>query len=332
LVKAGNATGAWPESACVLAERGSGRLGLLATPSGSTDHPRVPAKSDDKERLGPHLGRMIDEFDPEAGSAVDLDALFSVYERLTREPPLARVATVAREIRESVRRSGDARDAGCLRVPAETAQAWAAALDDVVARIDSPEPVRPLSAHAARDAERFYQAHGRTLESVEDQAFQLVPGLLDGSRAAFVTLVAWDQRYMHTAVGQRLLREAQVTPDIPFLREIGAKLARNGRHLDLGQQKQVSRGQAFMVRLLRKLTYGGRRSFQDDAYARRVYDRLSEIFAEVGVTDANLTKLIGYRFPAEREERWKYFFQTFLPRHGFRTRRPRRASRSTARR
>lgn len=290
----------------------------IADGSANADHSGVSDGKRDIERLGLQLGRLIDELDPDRTAHVDLTRLGDDFDRLVQDPPVSVLRRVADEIEASI--SSPAGSAGHhrLNVSDQVARLWIAGVRSVSQRLDRPSAGLLHVSIDDRDRSRFRLRYGRDVDDVEGSAFGLLSGLTDRSRSDLLILIGWDARYLHMASTQRAIHEAQAANDRPFLKKVAAALMRNERYTDLGDQKQQPRGQAFMVRLLRRLTYGGRRSFDDAEYAELVYERLSEIFRKENVSDKKLLTIVNGDDPGRRA----YFMQKFLPLRGFR--RPKR--------
>ncbi len=286
--------------------------------------------NDDIRRMRFAIGRLIRELEPggqfitESGEVraqvkprevIDDDALFAAvgadFERIMKEPPALRLAALATEVETHV---VSTTQQSVLSVPAQTASTWATILRETSSVLIGDAPGSRHIDVAAHDRTRFAEQHGRSIHDVERSAFGPGAGLDDESREAFVTLVAWDLRYLHVASARRLLREAQVSDDAALLEMVAHALTQNERHRDLGPTKQRPRKQAFMIRLLKRLTYGGVCSFDNREYADLVYRRLGRIFQRHHVTDRNLLAVIDLNDSTRKA----YFMDKFLPLRGFR--------------
>lgn len=268
------------------------------------------------ERLAPHLAKLYRDLQPDHEPNLDLDVLLKDFQRLSDEPNPQQLHAFANEIRTAIAKIAEdspETPKDSIKIPMSNARAdaLATALEAMAAKITAAsDGSLPMPIHDS-DRTRFAERHMRSLAEVERVAFAAPLGLGEESRTAFATLVGWDQRYLRTVGGQLMLREAQIANDKGFLDAIGKALVKNERYQ---QTKQVPHAQSFMIRVLRALTYGGRRTFDNPEYAREVYDRLKQIWLEVDVMDPLLLKLVH----PGTDGRWRYFYDTFLVRNHFR--------------
>jgi hypothetical protein len=170
----------------------------------------------------------------------------------------------------------------------ETARAGIGQLDakplsPLEAAIGLPADQAPRSTTPDEDARFADWSNGEQLLDVVQRAFGALPstevkadtvaGIDQRARLALLRLIQWDARYLFTATGFWALRNAQLADDQDFLAAVGKALPVNARY-----RGYHSREQRRLNNVLWALTFGGRRSFEDEAYRKLIRRELHDAY------------------------------------------------------